>query len=194
MYGGIGEVCSGPSLISGRGAPLSPQSLILRHPPRARMFCFGSRAQRCRGHLTGGEESGDRRRPEEASPPTSPTSDLQRGVWGNFPRYNPEISAGRESKEVAKPLPLLLPPASTPPVRRPRQRPLLGQWARRTSATPISHPAPPAARPNVFCFGSRAQRCRGLLTGGEEAGDRRRLGDASPPTSLRSDEGVGGGE
>ena len=91
-----------------------------------------------------------------------------------------------------KPLPLLPSPASTPPVRRPRQRPLLDQRMRRTSATPISHPAPPAARPNVFCFGSRAQRCRGRLTGDEEAGDRRRLGDASPPTSLRSDEGVGG--
>ena len=92
-----------------------------------------------------------------------------------------------------KPLPLLLSPASTPPVRRPRQRPLLNQRTRRTSATRILQPAPSAARPNVFCFGSRAQRCRGLLTGGEEAGDRRRLGDASPPTSPRSDEGVGVG-
>ena len=63
-------------------------------------------------------------------------------------------------------------PASTPPVRRPRQRPLLDQRTRRISATRILHPAPPAARPNVLCFGSRAQRCRGHLTGGVEAGDR----------------------
>ena len=55
---------------------------------------------------------------------------MQRGVWGNFPRYNTEISAGRQSKEVAKPLPLLLSPASTPPVRRPRQRPLPDQRSR----------------------------------------------------------------
>ena len=88
-------------------------------------------------------------------------------------------------------LPLLLSPASSPPVRRPRQRPLPNQWTRRTSATAFSRPAPSAARPNVFCFGSRAQRCRGHLTGDEEAGDRRRLGDASPPTSPTSDEGVG---
>ena len=193
MYGGIGAVCSGPSLISGRGAPLHPNlsSCAIRRAPEC--FCFGCRAQRCRGHLTGGEEAGDRRRLGDASPPTSPTSDLQRGVWGNFPRYTPEISAGRKSKEVAKPLPLLLSPASTRPVSRPRQRPLLNQWARRTSATPISHLAPSAARPNVFCFGSRAQRCRGHLTGGEESGDRRRPRDASPPTSPTSDEGVGVG-
>ena len=111
-----------PSQISGRGAPSSPQSLILRHPPRARMFfCFSSRAQRCRGLLTGGEEAGDRRRPEEASPPTSPTSDLQRGVWGNFPRYNPRNlsrQAGKGSREAPP-----FAPASTPPVKRPRQRP-----------------------------------------------------------------------
>ena len=178
--------------VSGRGAPSSPQSLILRHPPRARMFfCFGSRAQRCRRLLTGDEEAGVRRRPEEASPPTSPTSDLQEGSGETSPDTTPKSSADRRAKEVAKPLPLLLPPASTPPVRRPRQRPLLNQWARRTSATPISHPAPSAARQNVFCFVSRAQRCRGHLTGGEESGDRRRPRDASPPTSPGSDEGVG---
>ena len=120
------------------------------------------------------------------------------GAWiakrglGKLPQIQPpKSSPDRKSKEVAKPLPLLLSPASTPPVRRPRQRPLLDQWTRRTSATPISHLAPSAARLNVICFGSRAQRCRGLLTGGEESGDRRRPRDASPPTSPGSDEGVG---
>ena len=49
-----------------------------------------------------------------------------------------------------KPLPLLLSHASTPPVRRPQQRPLLDQRTRRTSATTFSHPAPPAARPNFL--------------------------------------------
>ena len=163
MYGGIGAVCSGPSLISGRGAPLHPNlsSCAIRRAPEC--FCFGCRAQRCRGHLTGGEEAGDRRQLGDASPPTSPTSDLQRGVWGNFPRYNPEISAARKSKEVAKPLPLLLPPASTPPVRRPRQRPLLNQRTRRTSATPISHPAPPAARPNVFVSAAERSAAASIL-------------------------------
>ena len=36
---------SGPSLISGRGAPLPPESFSLHHPPRARMF-FVSAAER----------------------------------------------------------------------------------------------------------------------------------------------------
>ena len=99
-------------------------------------------------------------------------------VWGNLHLH---------LTPTPTPLPLLLSPASTPPVRRPRQRPLPNQRTRRTSATRILQPAPSAARPNVFCFGSRAQRCRGHLTGGEEAGDRRRLGGASPPTSPTSD-------
>ena len=63
-------------------------------------------------------------------------------------------------------------------------------------AAHLCHPNPSACTirraPECFCFGSRAQRCRGHLTGGEEAGDRRRPGDASPPTSPTSDEGVGG--
>ena len=86
----------------------------------------------------------------------------------------------------------LLPPASTPPVRRPRQRPsqISGRGA----------PLPPSLSPCAirrapecfFCFVSRAQRCRGHLTGGEESGDRRRPEDASLPTSPTSDKGVGG--
>ena len=82
---------------------------------------------------------------------------------GKLPQIHTEISAGRKSKEVAKPLPLLLPPASTPPVRRPRQRPLLNQRTRRTSATRILQPAPSAARPNVFVSAAERSAAAGIL-------------------------------
>ena len=62
-----------------------------------------------------------------------------------------------------KPLPLLLSHASTPPVRRPRQRPLLDQRTRRTSATSISRPAPSAARPNVFVSAAERSAAAGVL-------------------------------
>ena len=45
------------------------------------------------------------------------------GSGETSPDTTPKILAVRKSKEVAKPLPLLLSPVSTPPVRRPRQRP-----------------------------------------------------------------------
>ena len=65
----------------------------------------------------------------------------------------------------------LLSPASTRPVRRPRQRPLLNQWARRTSATRILQPAPSAARPNVFVSAAERSAAAGILQEEDDVGD-----------------------
>ena len=172
MYGGIGAVCSGLSLISGRGAPLHPNlsSCAIRRAPEC--FCFGCRAQRCRGHLTGGEEAGDRRRLGDASPPTSPTSDLQRGVWGNFPRYNPEIvsrqkvKGSREAPPFA-PVSCLHPSCKTPAAAAPPQS---------ADAAHLCHPnlssRATRARPNIFATyhhrSHRAIYARRLVYNGKE--------------------------
>ena len=164
MYGGIGAVCSGLFLISGRGAPLLPQSLILRHPPRARMF-FVSAAERsaAAGILqeVKRQETGDDS--ETLRPRRRRHLTCNEGSGETSPDTTPKSSAGRKSKEVAKPLPLLLSPASTPPVRRPRQRPLLNQRTRRTSTTRILQPAPSAARPNVFVSAAERSAAAGIL-------------------------------
>ena len=91
---------------------------------------------------------------------------------GKLPQINPlKSSAVRKSKDIAKPLPLLLSPASTPPVRRPRQRPLPNQRTRRTSATRILQPAPSAARPNVFVSAAERSAAAGILQEEDDVGD-----------------------
>ena len=128
--------------------------------------------RRCRGRLTGGVEAGDRSK--------------GRGFATSFDFLSAEIS-GVVSGEVSPDPSLQVrcrrrrgrSGSGSPPVsclftscKMPAAAPLPNQRTRRTFVSPILHPAPPAARPNIFATyhhrSHRAIYARRLVYNGKE--------------------------